>query len=462
MRRKVPLLVVLAALAVACATGGTPAGSTVSTTTSSIMATTVTEPGPLTLPSCDEVKPVTAPPDAYRDDPLYVANEMPVDEVRAWAELQPGFESIWIDREHNGWITVAFSEAADLRQADLEAKFPGVGVVAVEVDWSMSQLAALQNRVFRELRGWLDSFGTFTADDKGMVVIQVGVLTDEIQVQLGERLAGERVCLSGPLQSEVPPEGPQPQAGEGWRLLLDAEGAGSPYRTGIAWDPESLAMLWEQIGINQRLPEVDFGHEVVVWFGAVYGSGCAHIRLDDVVVVDGVLHPLIVLPGPPAGCNLDANPHAYVVAVERSKLPPGRFVIQLQAEDPPRGATEERTVVDADLSQPGSLASPDQVGPDPDFPPPFFHSSGDFVEPEFPAPYRMDVSCGIEWLGELNGYAWRTTEEQPLAWGDLIKDDGTLETSILMRTDPEPHLEVTAGGATITYRPTTQPLPSCP
>jgi hypothetical protein len=392
---------------------------------------------------------------------MYVFNEMPEDEVRAWAEDQPGFQSIWIDRDHNGWITVAFSEDAAARQADLELQFPGVGVVAVEVDWSVEELGALQNRVTRELRSFLDSFSTFTAEDKGVVVVQVGALTEEVLAELAARFGGERVCLEGIDPAILPEPGPQPMAGEGWRLLVDQAGVGYPYRTGIAYDNSSLKQLWEEIGIGDPLPEVDFQAEVVVWFGAVFGSGCSNIRLDDVLLTGPVLHPLIVLPEPPAGCNLDANPHAYLVAVERAKLPPGPFLIQLQAEDPPRGATEERTVVDADLSRPGAVAKPDQVGPDPDFPPPFFYTSGAFIEPDFAAPYRADLRCGIEWLGEINGYSWQTTETLPPAWADRIADDGTMETSILLLIDPEPRIEATAWGITLVYLPTNQPLPGC-
>ncbi len=464
MSRDVATLIVFGGLLAGCMAGVVPVDSTSAATEASpgAVATTTAGPGGGSLISCDQVEPVYAAPEMYADEPMYVANEMPADEVRAWAEVQPGFESIWIDRDHNGWITVAFSQDAAARQADLEREFPGVGMVAVEVDWSVAELGALQNRVFRELRTTLDSFGTFTMEDKGVVVIQVGVLTDELRAELGTRFESERVCVSGVDPSTVPPAGPQPQGGDGWRLLFDGDRIGRPYRTGIAFDAASLEDLWAEIGIGDPIPEVDFVNEVVIWFGAVYGSGCSHIRLDHVVVTDAILHPLIVLPGPPAGCNLDANPHAYVVAVERSKLPAGPFVIQLQAEDPPRGATEERTVVNADLSQPGTVAAPGQVGLDPNFPPPFFLESGDFIEPDYPAPYLLDARCGIEWLGELNDYSWRTTEGLPPAWSDLTAGDGTIETSILLVTDPEPLIEVTAGDVTLTYRPTEEPVAACP
>ena len=61
------------------------------------------------IPRCEDVLRISAPAERYRDSPIYVANEQPTEEIRAWAAGKPGFEEIWIDRDHLGWITVAFS-----------------------------------------------------------------------------------------------------------------------------------------------------------------------------------------------------------------------------------------------------------------------------------------------------------------------------------------------------------------
>jgi len=86
------------------------------------------------VPRCEEVDWISAPAKRYRDSPIYVANEQPTERILAWASGQSGFEELWIDRDHLGWITVAFSSDADARQADLERLFPEVGVVAVGVE----------------------------------------------------------------------------------------------------------------------------------------------------------------------------------------------------------------------------------------------------------------------------------------------------------------------------------------
>ncbi len=420
------------------------------------------------IPRCEDVPQISAPAEWYRDSPIYVANEQPKEEIRAWAAGKPGFEEIWLDRDHLGWITVAFSEEAEARQRELEERFPDVGVVAVGVDWTMAELEALQRRVVQELRP-LFPVTSWTSVTQGVVGIDVGVLNQERIAAVEERFAGQRVCIAGADPADVPAEGPQPQQGEGWRLLADEQGAGQPYRTGIATDQASYETLWTDIGLSGAPPPVDFESEVVIWFGAVYGSSCPNLRLDDVVVDQerALVHAEIVLVGVPAACSADANPHAYLVALERTRLPSGPFAIQLGADDPPAGVPEERTLVDVDLSRPGAVAGPGDVHGDPSLPEPFMNESGAVVEPGFPAPYRLAVHCGIEWLGYVNNIAWRAEASGgdpnfiPSEWRAVVDDAQTVELSITLRTEPEPVITATANGHTVTYRPTADEPPGC-
>lgn len=417
------------------------------------------------FPSCEDVPVVTAPPEAYRDSPIYVQNEMPIEEVQGWAATQPGYEGMWIDREHNGWLTVAFSEGATDRQADIEAMFPDDGVVAVEVEYTAAELAALQDLVGEELSQVLDSYTTSSYENKGVVGVDVGVLTPEIIEAVSDLFEGEPICVDGRDPSTVPSPGPQPQEGEGWRLLADEAPAGEAYRTGLATDDASLRALWEMIGLQASIPEVDFENEIVVWFGAVYGSSCPDIRLDDVVVNGTILHALIVLTDPPVACTDDANPHAYVVTVDRAQLPSGPFSIQLGPDDPPPGVPEERTVVDVDLSQPGSVAGPGDIGQDPGLPEPQYVESGDFIETGFPQPYQFYVHCGIEWLGEFNGYSWRTDASMPPEWlekgGELFDAGETIDVNITLFEGSQPRVAAEVNGAIVTYEPSSEKIPGC-
>ncbi len=414
------------------------------------------------LPSCEDVSTITAPADDYADSPIYVANEMPIEEVQAWAMSQPGFESIWIDREHHGWITVAFSEEAAARRVEVRDQFPGVGVVVVEVPWKLRDLQMLQARVHEELGDLTGQISSGIVDNRGVVEVNVAVLTDEIRERITLSYAGQPVCLEGGDPSDFPEPGPQPQAGDGWRLLADEAGVGFPYRTGIATDPESLRALWATIGLDNPPSDVDFETDVVIWFGAVYSSSCPDIRLDAVVVEGSLVHAEIVTVTPYVACNADANPRAFVVAVEREKLPVGPFAIQLGADDPPPGAPEERTRVDADLTVPGAVARSDQVGPDPAPSEPWAVEWGDFLEPGFEiGPYALYAHCGVEWLGEFNGYMWYADEDLSDEWLALMTPEQNVAVTLLLTTEPAPSIAATAGGVTVTYHPTDRVHPGC-
>lgn len=425
------------------------------------------------VPFCADVPDIDLSSAPFRDTPVYVDNEQPTGELRRWGRQQPGFQDLWIGRDHLGWVVLAFSEDAEARQANLEREFPGVGVVAVEVDWTTKELEGLQQRA--SVMGDLVQ-GSATDIVRGVVILMVGVLEPGKVAEIGRRFAGERVCIDGIDPATVPAPGPQPQAGDGWRLLGDAK-VGPPYRTGIAADLPSFRALWKQARMSGSPPVVDFEQKVAIWFGAVYGSSCPAIRLDDVVVDPGaaLVHALIVQTEPVISCTADANGHAYLVALDRDRLPAPPFRIQLQAGDPPMGATREITVVDADLREPGSVPGPGEVRT---IKPPQDQAllrSGDVMETGFPDDYLLDTRCGVEWLGNLNGIWWRTevpsgeTAWVPDAWQRSVRPDGMLPVSVVLRdaadpavTDGQPRAEVTANDETVIYLATTEAAPSCP
>ena len=413
---------------------------------------------------------LTAPADWYRDQPVYVGGDQPVGQVQAWARRQPGFQDLWLDNERFGWITLAFTADVEARQAELEAEFPDVGVVAVEVPTTLAELLSLQRRAHRLLdQAGIEFAGSASSVTRWTVELDVNA-SDERVVEALAPLADERICLS---DTGVPtPEGPQPQAGDGWRLLGD-ELVGPTYRTGIATNDEQYDDLWRRVGMTAERPTVDFTSEVVVWFGAVYGLTCP-IRLDDVVIDTsgdrGLVHAETVTPGSTGACTADANPHAYVVAMERDHLPAGPFAIQLGPDDPPIGVPEERTLVDADLSPPGAVATADQIGPDRALiaasrrPQPV--ESGGYIEPRYPSPYRFYVYCGIAVLGQLNGTWWMTGTDGvpvPPEWADLVDPETQMVTvRVQMTPGPAPTVTATAAGHAVTYRPVlADAVPSC-
>jgi len=413
------------------------------------------------FPACSDVPKLRAPSEAYRDEPVYVFDESPVDEVAVWARGQPAYAEIWVDRERNGWITVAFTRDAEARQEGLEKEFPHIGAVAVLVDHTRAELEALADRVRSELAPFLDRGAHDIGVDspKGVAYLNVLVLTEQLRGEIERRFSGEPLCVSGSDPESLPPPGPQPSGGEGWRLLADEVEAGEPRMIGLATDAVSFEGLWAEIGLDAPVPEVDFEEHVVIWFGAAVSGSCPDIRLDDVVVDGSVVYPEIADLNPVFVCTLDAVPHAYVVALERSRLPSGPFVIQLEAELPSYAKPGERLMVDADLSAPGAVADAGAVRPDASLSKP--EGSGLFTEPEFPWPYLLDARCGIEWLGVVNAVVWRTDEAMPEEWEESVDEDGDLVVSITMHVEPEPLIEAELNGRTVVYEPSPGQIPGC-
>jgi hypothetical protein len=404
----------------------------------------------------------------YRDEPVYVGNEMPTEAVQQWAASKPAFEDIWIDREHNGWIAVGFSEGADERQVELEREFPGVGVVAVPLDWTAAELEALRADAFGAMEEAGLPVGGGHSVPAGLVQVWVGELDEEHLAPLAD-LAGPRLCVEGTDPEDVIREGAQPTEGDGWRLL-GADHTGETYRTGVATTQEQYDALWAVSGVSGAPPPVDFEREIVIWFGAVYGSGC-EVRLDDVVVDPGrrLVHGDLVVPGVHGGCPDDANPAAYVVALERDRLPEGGFAVQLGPDDPPSGVPEERTLVDVDLRSPDSTAQDDEIHLDQeliDQPERNVVGAGGVIEPGYPWAYDLDLSCAFSTFGPINGVVWKAETEgldaaPPEAWRAVADDEGIVEVELLLETNPA-RLSLTANGHTERYVPSPGATGTCP
>ena len=178
---------------------------------------------------------------------------------------------------------------------------------------------------------------------QNIVPVDLEVLDPEVVAGLAAAVPTGTVCVTGADPADVVPEGPQPEAGDGWRLLADEPGIGMAYATGAATDQAGYDALWAEIGLPGDPPAVDFATEVVLWFGPAVSGSCDEIRLDDVDLDEetATVRPEIVLIGGNRSCTDDANPHAYVVAYERSRLPQ-RFTVTVAPNDQccPEATTE--------------------------------------------------------------------------------------------------------------------------
>ena len=179
-------------------------------------------------------------------------------------------------------------------------------------------------------------------------------------------VAGERICLT---DTGVPArEGPQPDDGDGWRLLgdelvrCDVPHRDRHHRRAV---PHAVERGRDD-GANGRRSTSPA--EVVVWFGAVYGSTCP-IRLDDVAVV--IDHEPALLHAVTVRARRDRIVHgrcqpARLRRGHRPRAAPGRAVRHPARRGRPagrrtRGAHARRRRPD----RPGATATADQVGPDP-------------------------------------------------------------------------------------------------
>ena len=393
---------------------------------------------------CDEVGYPTAPEAWYADSPIYVANEMPLEEVRAFASGLEGYENYWIDREHNGWITVGFVDVdVEAHQALLEEEFPGVGVVAVEMPYTYQELDRIRQGIAERLPEDMDASNMFEA--RGVVIVWVGRLTPERIASAEEIVGDDPACLMG---RETPEPGPQSAGGDGWTYLATVDTWISNRPVVIA-SADRLADVWNELGVEGPPADVDFETHIVVAFPVTYSPPCDETRFDEVVVEDDLVHPVIADLSTEFVCDEIAYTRSYLIAVERGILPPAPFRISYE-----KGTVLEIRVT-ADLRQPGSIPAEGEVE---EFTPELLRTSTPtpaIIEVGFPSPFTIDVSCGIDYLGVINSVGWHMadgSDELPTAWEEATVD-GLLDLELLMTDGPKPTLKATAGGHTVEYLP---------
>jgi hypothetical protein len=215
---------------------------------------------------------------------------------------------------------------------------PGDLAYRVEVvPHSASALEVLQQRAVT-----LNELGIYAGSGHrvwdGLLEVDLPILDEPSLDAVREVFAGdlEAICVTGADPATVPPEGPQPTSGDGWRLLADQTQRGESYSVHVAVSPTEYESLWASLALDGEPPPVDFATEIVIHFGAVYGSSCPEIRLDDVNfdLDRSLVTAAVVLLGGNRACTADANSRAYVVAVEKARLPGVPFVVSLQPDCP--------------------------------------------------------------------------------------------------------------------------------
>lgn len=407
------------------------------------------EPEPVTVPTgdgvptCDEIAWFTGPEDLYADTPVYVGNEMPIETVTAYANGMDGFAQAWIDREHNGWINVGFVDVdLDAAQAELDEAFPNDGVVAVGLPFTESELEEIRRRVAAALPVEFDASNFHPLH--GRVEVWVGTLTEENVELVGQLVGDEPVCVSGRDPATTPEPGPQPEGGEGWTYLGEFDvGLGAEVPVAVAGNANAYAVLWSGLGGGAEPPAVDFDDSVVVAVETGYSGSCPETRLDEIAIDDSAVELVINTITDEMACTDDYNPRVYVVELDRAVLPEPPFTVG--RGDAPALARQVREDLREPESEPGGLAPAPEPEPEAQIP--------SVIEPGFPWEAMLDLRCGIEWLGELNGAHWRTDADFPEEWETEVLDDDLLPVILLLSEGPEPSLTVTAGNHEVVYRP---------
>ncbi len=244
------------------------------------------------------------------------------------------FAGSWWDGASGGYVftTIDATQAAALLDQELPAD---VAYRLEIVARNASQLAATQDRA-SALAGHGLVVSAYPRVWDAIVEVDLAILDQPTVDAVREVFAGDldAICVTGADPATLPPDGPQPTAGDGWRLLADQIGRGGAYSMHVAVDDAEYQSLWASLSLDGDRPPVDFADEIVIHFGASYGGNCPEIRLDgvDFDLARSMVTPDIVLLGGNRMCNADSNPHAYVVAVDKARLPPVPFTVGLDAD----------------------------------------------------------------------------------------------------------------------------------
>lgn len=313
--------ILLAVALAACGSTGTPAGDEL--------------PEPANTPSSPvptfELTVCEPPP--FLDQPAVAVPQDLQQQVSRWVDSVPGHAAgYWWDNRGEQFVVVAVDPAAAAA-----ALTEGLGIAPgddapVRVEPGVrnaTALTAIQDRVSE-----LAAYGLTPSSSRrvwdGTVAIGLEFLDDTSLAAVREVFTDDldAICVTGADPDAVPPDGPQPTEGDGWRLLQD-EMVGEPYGVDVVVAQVEYEALWNASGLTGSPPDVDFGEEIVIQFVAAYSGSCPEIRLDDVVVdrSGGTVTADIVLLGGNRYCTADANPRSYVVAVLRDRLPDVPFTV---------------------------------------------------------------------------------------------------------------------------------------
>lgn len=133
-------------------------------------------------------------------------------------------------------------------------------------------------------------------------------------------------------------------SGPGWELLAFTR-SGPTFGVAVAENEADAARLWTALPFDIAAPAVDYDTHVLVVLGHAVSSSCPEIQLQGLTIEPDRAYGEFTFDHGGDACTADANPAAYLLAVERSALP-DRFLLTLEADDTCRGCDEDAILVD--------------------------------------------------------------------------------------------------------------------
>ena len=126
----------------------------------------------------------------------------------------------------------------------------------------------------------------------------------------------------------------QPQKGDGWQLLARQRAIGDRNAALLIEDQAGLDAAWKALLLRTDPPRVDFGRSVVAWLTPVGTIACPsrldEIRFDRALrLVDGSFSLGLTM-----GCRSPAVSDAFLVAIDRDRLPAAPYQLRILGPDP--------------------------------------------------------------------------------------------------------------------------------
>lgn len=237
------------------------------------------------------------------------------------------FGGLYLDPPGGNAVTMLFTDDLERHASAVRAIHPATRLRQVE-HTEAELVTLIESFDFEALNAQGIEMVSASVDVIGNVV-ELEAKSDDPTAEL--RLEAAHGGLLDVTVHPVPGPWANTDAGEGWRLLASGRGPGDEaYAVRAATDAAELRQLWTAVGLEGEPPAADPGREVVVSFAHGIGSSCPELRLDEVVVRDGVVFSVTSDPLAPRGCTADlVGAAVFVVAVERAALPVDGFTLQL-------------------------------------------------------------------------------------------------------------------------------------